>query len=253
MISLSNNIRIGSIIKTCRNVLNCSRQNILYNQSAGVKTLEERLGLPPKPKKPLTPYFRYMQQMRPVILEQNPKIALPELVKLIASKWEQVDDKTKMKLQEDFKKDQVLYIEKRAQYDSKLSDEQRRDLKHLKQEISDAKERRAVKKRIKELGKPKKPLSAFLRFLGKERKFTPQGTETFREWQQKVVDKWTRLTEAEKDVYKAESKKEMEVYKQEISKWEEKMIRLGHIDVVRHDALLDSSATKQKPRAKKSE
>jgi len=46
----------------------------LYQQNAGLKkSVEEKLGLPLKPKKPLTPYFRFMAQIRPVLIQKNPQ------------------------------------------------------------------------------------------------------------------------------------------------------------------------------------
>nr|CAD7198384.1 unnamed protein product [Timema douglasi] len=42
-------------------------------QIAGFKqTLEEKLGIPVKPKKPLTPFFRFMGQIRPTVVQQHP-------------------------------------------------------------------------------------------------------------------------------------------------------------------------------------
>nr|CAD7445024.1 unnamed protein product [Timema bartmani] len=36
------------------------------------QTLEEKLGIPVKPKKPLTPFFRFMVQIRPKVVQQHP-------------------------------------------------------------------------------------------------------------------------------------------------------------------------------------
>ncbi|XP_017959738.1 transcription factor A, mitochondrial isoform X1 [Drosophila navojoa] len=213
----------------------------LSNSSAlHSKTLEEKIGLPPRPKKPLTPYFRFMREMRPKMLAKNPSISTIEVVRQLSKSWGEVDPKLKERLQSEYKRDQELYLEKRTKYDATLTEEQRSELKQLKQDISDAKERKQLRKRIKELGRPKKPASAFLRFISIERTNTPQTeNQTYREWHQKATAKWARLSDEEKAVYMSESRKELDQYKKNISIWEEKMIRLGHIDVVRHGNLID--------------
>ncbi|XP_016981494.1 transcription factor A, mitochondrial isoform X1 [Drosophila rhopaloa] len=204
------------------------------------KTLEEQVGLPPRPKKPLTPYFRFMREQRPKLVAANPKITTIEVVRQLSKDWSDADVQLKDRLQAAFKKDQQIYMEQRTKYDATLTDEQRAEIKQLKQDVVDAKERRQLRKRVKELGRPKKPASAFLRFIASERTNTPQDPkQTYREWHQKTTAKWTRLPDSEKEVYMQESRKEMELYKKAITVWEEKMIRLGHIDVVRHGNLID--------------
>ncbi|KQS38701.1 transcription factor A, mitochondrial [Drosophila erecta] len=204
------------------------------------KTLEEQVGLPPRPRKPLTPYFRFMREQRPKLKAVNPQISTIEVVRTLSKNWSDADAHLKERLQAEFKRDQQIYLEQRTKYDAALTDEQRAEIKQLKQDIVDAKERRQLRKRVKELGRPKKPASAFLRFIASERTNTPQGAEqTYREWHQKTTAKWSRLSDSEKEVYMQESRKEMELYRKAISVWEEKMIRLGHIDVVRHGNLID--------------
>lgn len=236
---------LGSLINKCRPaaVANLSLSSPTYV----AKTLEEKAGLPPRPKKPLTPYFRFMKEQRPKIQADNPKLSIVDIVRKVSKQWETADPSLKQRLQEEYKKEQQKYVETRTKYDAKITDEQRSQLKELKQEQIDAKERRMMRKRIKELGRPKKPASAFLRFIAKERIATPQTSkETFREWHQKATAKWGTLTDEQKNVYIMESRKELEKYKVEISLWEEKMIRLGNIDVIRHSNLIDPPEPKPK-------
>lgn len=178
------------------------------------KTLEERVGAPPRPKKPLTPYFRFMRDMRPKLVDQDPKISQIEIVQELSRKWATVDPQLKQKLQSEYKKEQEIYVAQRTKYDAKLTDEQRSNIKQLKQELLDAKERKQLRKRVKELGRPKKPASAFLRFVASERTNTPQTSQqTYREWHQKATAKWSRLSDDEKAVFLSESRKELDQYK----------------------------------------
>lgn len=194
-----------------------SSQNTLINPKSYVthssKTIEEKLGIPPKPKKPLTPYFRFMQEVRPKMSQENPKAALTDVVRLVAKKWETVDEGTKQKLSEEYKKDQIEYIERRAKYDLKLTDDQRAEIKSMKQDIVEAREKRATRKKTKDLGKPKKASSSFIHFLSDMKTATPRGKETYREWQTKMSDNWNKMTDAQKEKYILLSKAESEKYR----------------------------------------
>lgn len=55
------------------------------------ETYEEIRNLPQKPKKPLTPYFRFMKQIRPELTKEIPKAKLTDFVKECALRWEKVD------------------------------------------------------------------------------------------------------------------------------------------------------------------
>ncbi|KAL5281567.1 TFAM family protein [Megaselia abdita] len=237
MISLSNALRLCSI-STKSSLWNSSSR--LTFQVQGVKTLEEKVGLPPKPKKPLTPYFRYMKDSRETVRKENPEMSIMDLTKLMSKQWETVEEKTKTRYMNDFKKDQIKYVEERAKYDSKITDEQRQEMQQIKQDKIDAKQRKAIKQRVKELGRPKRPTSAFLRFVIQERVTTPQSiSQTYRQWHAKATEKWTRMPEADKEAYILDARKDYETYKSQIKVWEEKMIKLGHMDVVRSDSLID--------------
>lgn len=154
-----------------------------------------------------------MKEIRPKLSAENPKAILIDVVKMVAKKWETVDEATKQKLSEEYKKDQIAYMDKRARYDLKLTDEQRAEIKSMKQEISEAREKRASRKKNRDLGKPKKASSSFIHFLADQKTETPRGTETYREWQIKVTEIWSKMTEAQKEKYILLSKAESEKYR----------------------------------------
>lgn len=182
-----------------------------------------------------------MKQMRPEIRAKDPKISIIDTIKVIAKRWETVDPTTKKKLEEEYKNDQIQFIEKRAEYDSKLTDAQRIDIKLLKDELAEAKDKRLHRKKVKQLGRPKKPASAFLRYLSEQRTKLPQSpNETYRDWQKKIAAKWTEFSDKEKEKYVVASHSEYGRYKLEISKWEEEMVKQGNLDVVRQEALIET-------------
>lgn len=123
-----------------------SRQIFPASQLFATKTIEEKLGFPLKPKKPLTPYFRYLKEVRPQVLKDNPKFSTTDIVKLVAKQWETVDEATKKKLEDLFKKEQMDYVGLRAKYESKLTEDQKFEIKNAKMEKVESKEKRAMKK-----------------------------------------------------------------------------------------------------------
>lgn len=108
--------------------------------------IEERLGLAPSPKKPLTPYFQFMRDARPRMLRENPKLSAIEVVKQLAEQWKTVDEGTKQKLADVYKQEKSDWIQKRAQYESTLTQDQKYEIQNAKAEIQESKEKRAYKK-----------------------------------------------------------------------------------------------------------
>lgn len=104
------------------------------------------MGFPPKPKKPLTPYFRFLAKARVQIAQSNPQLKAMQVVQECAKQWADVDENTKSKLTEEFMKEKEEYVTLRAVYDSKLTDEQKYEIEAAKQDIVEDKERRAYKK-----------------------------------------------------------------------------------------------------------
>lgn len=61
----------------------------------------------------------------------------------------------------------------------------------------------------------------------------------------KVADEWENLPEEKKSQFIEQAKKEQEIWKEELMKWEEQMIRLGNTDVIRTDSLLPKMKQKK--------
>jgi len=248
-------LSLNKFLQTTKMVL-CPRISAsLQSASFSAKSLEEKLGLPLRPKKPLTPYFRYLVEVRPEMTKNNPKLSTLEIVQECAKKWANVDESTKQKLLIDYMKDKEQYIKQRAQYESKLTDEQKYEIEAAKQDLVESREKRAYKKKLRETGKPKKPASGFLRFLREAYAKNDRGGLENKEFLKKMANDWNMLPEEKKKVYNDEAKAEGILYRQELAKWELKMIRLGNLDLVRQEALINSEVKTSKrgrPKASRS-
>ncbi|XP_068081770.1 transcription factor A, mitochondrial [Anabrus simplex] len=219
----------------------------MQQPAAGVKqkTVEEKLGIPSPPKKPMTPFFRFLTLIRPTIKQKNPEAKITDVTKLAAEQWEKADPEVRQKLHDEYKDAMRDYLEERLKYEMSLTPEQKEEIQQAKEDIVDAKERKKLRKKMKELGKPKKPPTGFITFFTE--RLSSRGDMSFREFQLKVGKEWENLPEEKKQKYQIESKQAMEIYKREVQSWEEKMIRLGHIDVVRNEALIEP---KTRPRSR---
>uniref|UniRef100_A0A1A9UQV1 HMG box domain-containing protein n=1 Tax=Glossina austeni TaxID=7395 RepID=A0A1A9UQV1_GLOAU len=138
----------------------------------------------------------------------------------------------------------AIYKKSIMKDDVNISDKQRKEIRGLKQEIKETKEKRIMRKHVKELGRPKKPASAFIKFLAKTKmKSPPRPQQAWRDWFKRTAAKWTQLSQDEKNVCLQESRREFEV---KLTLWEEKMIQQGNVDVIRHGSLIDPAKPKPK-------
>ncbi|XP_046405972.1 transcription factor A, mitochondrial-like isoform X2 [Ischnura elegans] len=153
-----------------------------YRYARSKVNADDLRSLPEKPKKPLTPYFRFMAEMRPELKKSHPDCKVTELVRLLADKWEKFPQETKQKYLEDYKKDLLAYSNVKNKYEMQLTDDQKQLLKRAKDEMVAAKENRKLKKKMKDLGKPRKPGSAFIIFFNS--KLSGRGDAPYK-WKEK--------------------------------------------------------------------
>ncbi|XP_030029345.1 transcription factor A, mitochondrial [Manduca sexta] len=194
------------------------------------KSAEDKLGLD-KPKRPLTPFFKFMAQMRPALLAKNPGISAKDAIAWTSKHWQQLDSETKTQMAKEYEKDLEDYRKIKAMYESSLTEQQKADIKRVKEEMAMAKEKRKLKAEYKELGKPKKPMSSYLLYI-KSRKDSIQG-KTLKEYQEQVKADWFRLSESDKVKFEKEAQALMMKYKKDMEAWELKMISQGRVDLVR--------------------
>ncbi|XP_026321474.1 transcription factor A, mitochondrial [Hyposmocoma kahamanoa] len=227
-----NNLVIGGY----RTVLHgrASRGNWLnLNQSFSYttrKSAEERLGIE-KPKRPLTPFFKFMTQMRPALLAKNPGITSKEAIAWSSKHWQELDAETKSQMTKEYEKDLEDYKKIKKIYDASLTDEQKQEIKRVKEVMTAAREKRKLKAEYKELGRPKKPMSSYFLFM-QMKKDALKGNN-IKEFQEKVKQEWLKLTENERTKYEKQAQELMNKYKKDLEAWELKMVAKGRSDLVR--------------------
>lgn len=88
------------------------------------KNLESQF-FPNKPKRPLTPFFKYMKAIRPSIVNEFPKYKSTEIVKEISARWAVEDPEYKFKLNKEYDTEYKEYMVKVIEYEKTLTPEQR--------------------------------------------------------------------------------------------------------------------------------
>lgn len=121
----------------------------MQSASATTKTIEERLGLPPRPRKPLTPFFRYMMSARPKIQIEKPEMSAMEIPKLVAKTWHGLSEQQKNKYLLEYEQEKKEYRVKAAQYELSLTLDQKEDIELAKEYLLDKKEKSVNKTVIK--------------------------------------------------------------------------------------------------------
>lgn len=208
------------------------RYNIVNRISTSVfqytpkQSVEEKLGIKPRPKRPYTPFLRFSLQQRTSVIQQNPQANQKDILKLIAEEWKNVDESVKSQLQAQFKKEWLKYLEDCKEYDKLLSPVDREEIAKAKEEAKTVKEKRILRKTKKDLGCPKKPGSSYVYFM--KSKLPERGDTPFKEFQQKIKAEWEKLPELQKDRFEQLYKKDMEDYREKMSLWTKKMNEEGH-------------------------
>lgn len=226
-----------------------------YQLNAGLRTslqLSDKAtsdsNVPKKPKRPINAYIRFAQSIRNTLHAQNPNASPTDVLKLAAAQWQVLDPVAKLKLEEEFKKEQAVWLQQNAKYLSQLTDEQKDEIRQAREEKTEDKAKRVYRKKVKELGRPKRPLNGFFLFCAELKPKNLNKEENISQLKS-LGQKWSQLSEAEKAPYNARAVEGMVKYREEINQWEEKMIAQDHMDVVRRKNIILPRKKESKPHA----
>lgn len=82
-------------------------------------------------------------------------------------------------------------------------------------------------------------------------KLAVRGSKAFSQVRDDCVKEWKLMKPEDKNKYNEPVAKEFEIYKQELAKWELKMVRLGNTDLVREQAIIEKNPAKPQKRTSK--
>lgn len=115
----------------------CEEQHASYSVIKG-KSLE-KLGIPLPPKKPLSPYMRFIKELRPKVVQNRPDLNTKDIVRVMAEEWRNSDSEVKKSYQKKYLLETQDYLVSLEQYKNSITPEQR-DLI----ETTKAKQKKAV-------------------------------------------------------------------------------------------------------------
>ncbi|XP_039308055.1 transcription factor A, mitochondrial isoform X2 [Solenopsis invicta] len=180
--------------------------------------------LPSKPKRPPNVFLQYYSSVKDKLQAEYPHYKPKELVKKASEKWTQVDPTIKQNLQKLYHEQTFIYKQKLMDYENSLTDKQKVEIVQDLLRKGHSAKKAEIKRKLTELGKPKRPLSAFMLFLQNKR-VTKKPQESHKDWISNVTNEWKNMTIEAKNKYSAEAKDLLEKYKIEMKKWEEDMIQ----------------------------
>ncbi|XP_037025090.1 transcription factor A, mitochondrial-like [Bradysia coprophila] len=179
------------------------------------KSVEKIMG--PRPKQPLSPYFRFMLQIRPQVIAENPHLKRNKLHTIFSEKWKSLDADQKAIFSAEYRNGMSKYLKEIWEYNRKMSEN---DFKQMQKELQDTADKKQIKlyrEEARKLNKPKRPVTAFLKFFQSQTDRPPG--RTYREHMQQMSLKWRSLSENERSKYKTKPD-ELDKYKKAMRTWE---------------------------------
>ncbi|XP_018403890.1 PREDICTED: transcription factor A, mitochondrial isoform X2 [Cyphomyrmex costatus] len=206
-----------------------SAQNFTTSKS---KQNIEKDSIPPKPKKPPSVFLLYYNSIRNKLQKEYPHCKPKELSKIVSEKWAQIDPTEKQNLQKQFREQTSIYKQKLMDYENSLTNEQKIEIIQKLLKKGHTLKQGEIKQKLIELGKPKRPLPAFMLFM-QSKKSTKNPQESYKDWLNNVINEWKNMTVEAKNKYNAEASDLFKNYKIEVEKWKEEMIQAGHYNIVK--------------------
>jgi len=158
------------------------------------------------PKRPMSPYFKWMKMNRKRVVRSMPVgYSFKELSTKLGEMWASLPEEEKVKLNEQYKEEMKVHVKLMAAYKHTSNYTKFRKQKE-EHDLMKAKS----KKFHKDPNKPKAPSSAYFLFLAEKRDETKMNFPNLshKELVSKLGELWNKLSEVEKQPFVAEAKQE---------------------------------------------
>lgn len=173
------------------------------------KSVEEKLGLPTKPKKPIAPYFRFLIENRPSVVAKHPTLKTSEINSILGKMWRTLDANDKKAFSDGYKTELIdYYANEYNEYRSTLSEDDKRKIKQTKLEVKKRRALVAEQRKLRKLGKPKKPFNAYFRYYTSIPQTERKPNEQSKEFVKRITTRWNGLSDSEKEKYKTSAEEE---------------------------------------------
>nr|XP_033797434.1 transcription factor A, mitochondrial isoform X2 [Geotrypetes seraphini] len=184
-----------------------------------------------RPKRPLTSFFRFSIEQRPIFKKQNPDLKSLELIKKIAFAWNELPVSEKKPYEMAAAAEGQIYKEEMARFKAQLTPEQTATLKKEKMQRLAKKKSIGMKRALTILGKPKRPRNSVNIFIAEH--FNEAKGISFQENMKNLMKEWNKLQNSQKQLYMQLAEDDKVRYENEIAVWEKQMIEVGREDLIR--------------------
>ncbi|KAM8924732.1 transcription factor A, mitochondrial [Pelodytes ibericus] len=184
------------------------------------------------PRRPLTAYIRYFIDQQAAHRKKNPEAKVAELAKIISAEWKELPDSVRERYEVAAKSEQQTYKEIMKKHRESQTREQSEALKAEGRSKREKRTKRRHKKELSLLGKPKRPRSSFNIFMSEH--FEEAKGNTLQSKMSSLHDDWGILHSSQKQAYIQLAEDDKIRYENEMKSWEENMIELGRIDLIRY-------------------
>lgn len=171
------------------------------------------------PKKPPGTFGLFVKENYSKEAGLLPEAKLTEVMKALSNQWNNISNEEKEQWKQKQEEMKEEYKEKVISFDEGLTPEERAFL----EEKRGPKMRQLAKEKSKLLGRPKRPLTAYIIFVQKNIRGmeSPTGS-TAVERIQTLAQTWNNMTSEEKEEYVVESRQAFEQYQKDVAEWKEK-------------------------------
>ncbi|XP_046445176.1 transcription factor A, mitochondrial-like [Daphnia pulex] len=209
---------------------------ISVNYATKRLSIEEKLGFPERPKKPLPPYIDYCQKKFAEFSNVSQKVLPREIIPKFAEEWKLIDKETKTKLMNEYREKLQKYPDTLQQYYLSLTDAQRLELETVRNEKDASAQKRKLRLENRKTGKPIRPVNQFGIFV---KEVFPKvsagdsGKPNVQATLKDICKRWKNLTPEEKAPYKLKFEVADQEYQKKLVEWEDEMVRQGKANLVR--------------------
>jgi hypothetical protein len=190
----------------------------------------------------MNPYMLFAQQKRAELKSTSKDVPFKELVKQMAKIWKDMNPDQKKIYEESYKKSAESFRSEEQRWWQSLTALQQAAYNDAKSRKREKREKRRHKSELKQLGKPQRPVSGFNFFIAARK--DERKDMSVKEYLKYLAQTWNNMKDADKMPYQQISARDKERYDKEMVVWENKMIEMGHTDLVRKSVQDTSSKRK---------
>merc|ERR1712223_1711927 len=206
--------------------------------------------VPAVPKKPVTAYIRYANEVRPDVMKKNPNMKVSEVAKLMGQMWKEVPTAKKEALTKAYQMDKEAYLKQFEQFKSTSEGQEFLEKQKLEKPEKKLKKAKSQLSTLKtEMGKPKRYPLAINLFASEQMKGM-SGPVTDRI---KVIsEKWKNMSQEQKSPFVKKSDELKAIYEKELAHWEETVGKegLSKLEKMNQKVISAKEAKEGKPKAK---